>query len=523
MTATWKSPQFVIAVGGMLCGLGGGCVTADAGPSTVPPALAPPVSPPATLANVPPVIASGGGIAGMGGVAGAAPIASHIGTTSMSLPTVDAAVMAPTGMTDLPPPTASSHWVSYGNGAKNQFYNPVETKISVQSAPNLTQLWSVELGEVTGAPAVVGERVFMVSNSGTFALAVKDGSTLWRAGARGTSSPVYDEETKLVIVHTTAGELQAFDADSGTMKWTAHVSTQAATGWSSPILSGTLVVVGVGANENQAAFKGGVAAFDKQTGVKQWEKIHCTTAGASVWSGPGADDDGAIYVTTGNNYVQTDMTSDAFIAYMPAMNSANMLWMKQLTMNDGWTFSGGQGGDHDFGANPIIVDLNGQKLIAAGQKSGEFHLLDRMTGTKIASQKLCSATNQATGGILNNGAYDGKNQLFITAADEALNPGETYALEAAPDKMLNIVWHKKNSSIVWAPISTANGVCFVPDNTTLRVLDCKTGTELKAFPAPATIGSAPAISDGRVFFGAGFSYPFGPITRGRSFIALGLE
>jgi hypothetical protein len=42
------------------------------------------------------------------------------------------------------------------------------------------------------------------------------------------------------------------------------------------------------------------------------------------------------------------------------------------------------------------------------------------------------------------------------------------------------------------------------------------GWLLSMFDVPGSIGSAAAISDGRVLFGAGFSYGFGPVMRGRS-------
>jgi polyvinyl alcohol dehydrogenase (cytochrome) len=431
--------------------------------------------------------------------------------------------MPVTEVPEPPPVQGSPHWISYGNGAKNQFYNPVETKISVDTASKLTQRWSIQIGEVTGAPAVVGDRLFVASNAGLFAIDANDGHTLWMADIRSTSSPFYDEGTKTLFVSATNGNLGAFDAESGSMKWIGRISMQAGTtGWSSPVVSGALVVVGVGANESIGAFKGGMAAFDKETGAKQWEYTHCTTAGASVWSGPGADDGGVLYATTGNNYVQTDDRSNSIFAVMPGSRAGALAWTYQGTAKDGWTFNGGQGPDEDFGSNPIILDLGGRNLLAAGQKSGHFYLLDRSNGQLIAKQELCGATYPATGGILNNGAYDGKNQLFIVGANEAQQPGNTYGLQAAPDKMLEIVWKKPNKSLLWAPISSANGVCFVPDNTTMRVLNCMTGAELAAFDVPGTIGSAAAISDGRVFFGAGFTFSLGPVMRGRSLIALGL-
>jgi polyvinyl alcohol dehydrogenase (cytochrome) len=421
----------------------------------------------------------------------------------------------------VPPSNASPHWTSYGGGPKNQFYNAAETKISVETAPMLKKLWNVAIGEITGAPAVVGDRVYVVSNSGTLALNAKDGSMIWRAAFSGTSAPYYDEASKQLIVVTSANAINALDIETGAMKWSQRVSTQGGTGWTSPIVTGNLAVAGVGAIDN-GGFKGGASAFDLMTGMKAWEYTHATSNGASVWSGPGADDDGVIYATTGNNYQSADDRSDSIFAVSA---KGEMLWNFQAEKNDVWSLSGGAGPDHDFGANPIIVDVKGRKLIAAGAKSGVFHLLDRMTGQPIASAKVSERSSQANGGILNNGAYDGKNQIFLVGANEGGAPGSTVGLSADPDMMLKELWRIKNTGILWAPFSTANGVCFVTDNSTLRVLNCADGMELTTVEQPGTIGSAPAISDGRVFYGAGFSYQFGggTIRAGRDLVALGFE
>jgi polyvinyl alcohol dehydrogenase (cytochrome) len=417
------------------------------------------------------------------------------------------------------PETANPHWISYGNGPKNQFYNPTETKISVETAPMLKVLWMMQLGEITGAPSVIGDTVYAASNAGLFAVDAANGSTKWTAPIRSTSAPFYDEETKLLFVSDQGGRIHGVDSMTGTEKWASPISMQSGTnGWSSPIVTRGKVVVGVGAID-MGGFKGGVSAFDTMTGKKLWEYTQAKTAGASVWSGPGADDDGIIYATSGNNYGQPDDRSDSIFALADAGTS---MWNFQAEMGDAWTFSGGVGPDNDFGANPIILDLKGRKLIAAGRKSGDFHLVDRTTGAEITRVKLSDRSQMATGGILNNGAYDGKNQLFITAANEAGAPGQTVALSADPDMMLKEIWRIKNTGVVWGQVSTANGVCFVPDNTVLRILNCLDGTELTTFTFPGTIGSAPAVSEGRVFFGAGFTYSLSSTIRpGRLLVAVG--
>jgi outer membrane protein assembly factor BamB len=518
MLSQWRR-SLVVTIPAALLAIAGCGSEAGTTPGHAPPALTPgagvagvpalPAASPASMAPVPsstsavssPMSPGGGASPGTGAPAG--------GTTGGSEPSAQN------------PVTASPHWISYGNGPKNQFYNAAETQISVETAPMLKVLWMVQLGEITGAPSVVGDTVYAASNAGLFAVDAKTGSTKWTLPIRSTSAPFYDEATKMLFVSDQGGRIHGVDSVMGEEKWAEAISTQSGTnGWSSPIVTRDMVVVGV-ASIDSGGYKGGVSAFDKMTGKKLWEYTHAKTAGASVWSGPGADDDGIIYATSGNNYNQADDRSDSIFALA---GTDTLMWNFQAEAGDAWTFSGGVGPDNDFGANPIIVDIKGRKLVAAGRKSGDFHLVDRTTGVEITKVRLSARSQMATGGILNNGAYDGKNELFITAANEAGAPGQTVALSADPDMMLKEIWRIKNGGVVWGQVSTANGVCFLPDNTVLRILNCQDGAELNSFMFPGTIGSAPAVSEGRVFFGAGFTYSLSSTIRpGRSLVAVGFE
>jgi polyvinyl alcohol dehydrogenase (cytochrome) len=534
MVSDWKqNPGFgSFAVSALLLAAACGGAEGD-GANTMTPVMSGPTASTPT-GNTP--SSQPGAVAGSGASGGATPTPAVPGGTGPA-PAVPASTPGGAAPTSTTPPggegpasvaDANPHWVSYGGGAKNQFYNAAETKISVETAPMLKELWTVSLGEITGAPSVVGDVVYVVSSGGTFAVNAKDGSTIWTASVGGTSAPYYDEESKLLMVTASGGTINALDAMSGQMKWSQRITMQGGgSGWSSPIVSGSLAVVGV-SSIDMGGFKGGVAAFDKMTGTSAWEYVHAKTNGASIWSGPGADDDGFVYGASGNNYGgAADDRSDSIFSI--STMTGEFMWNYQAEMGDVWALTGGSGPDHDFGTNPIIVDVKGRKLIAAGQKSGVFHVLDRTTGQLVASLKISQRSSQANGGILNNGAYDGKNLMFIAGANEAGSPGSTVGMSADPETMsdmtLKEVWRVQNSGILWAPFSTANGVCFITDNSTLRVLNCADGTELNTFMSPGTIGSAPAISDGRVFYGAGFSYQFGggTIQAGRSLVALGLE
>jgi polyvinyl alcohol dehydrogenase (cytochrome) len=506
--ALTRSGRILVSLGlvvGAACSGSVGALPADGPAAGV---WAPPTGVPAstTMGGVAPTPMTAGAA---GGPAAVTPAGSGIAAGGATPPGPrGGASGAPAPMLTTP---GSPDWISYGNGAKNWFNATGETKITVENAASLTMKWMVNSDVVNGTPSVVGDMVYVVTNSGTKAFKAADGSIAWMsAAARGQTSPAYDPETKTLFV--SAGGLQAgpgnmfaFDALSGMMKWGPKPVTEqsGSTGWASPVVVGKYVATGVCAFDVASSFKGGLAAFDKVSGERVLTYQHATTAGAGVWSGVSGDEAaGILYAGSSNNYGSADNRSDSLFAV--SIMDSKLLWNFQATEGDTFTLSSGGGEpDYDFGTHPIVLDVGGKRLLAAGQKSGMFWARDRDTGQPAWEFKAAEATGgmQATGGILNNGAFDGER--IITAANQGQRPGNVYALEAGTGEM---VWKKALTGLVWAPITVANGVCFVPDNTTLRILNCATGDELKTIMVPKTVGSGVAISNGRIFFGSGWDY-----------------
>jgi outer membrane protein assembly factor BamB len=224
----------------------------------------------------------------------------------------------------------------------------------------------------------------------------------------------------------------------------------------------------------------------------------------SVWGGASVDlDDGIVYAASGNNYSLADDHSDSVFAV--DMHSGDLLWNTQLEDKDLWAYDCSScGPDHDFGVHPILIEYDGRKLIAAGQKSGMFWMLDRNTGEVLWGKKLDKASYPAYGGVLNNGAFDGKR--IIVAGNEGASPGTLYALDPDPEGNGRVVWQRALEGLVLAPITIGNGLAFVPVGMTLEIIDCATGKTLKTLEADAMVAGAAAVSGNHVFFGSGLSY-----------------
>lgn len=462
---------------------------------------------PAVVGTVP---GTGGGspsVSPGGGTAGSAPVVPG-GTGPVVPPPIGGAG----GTTVEQPGSTSTDWISYGNGPKNWFNATGEKKITVDNVKSLAMKWKATSDWISGSPVVVGDTVYAMTASGLKTYDANTGAPGWMSAAgRGQTSPAYDAETNTIFISAGGlmsgpGVMFAFDAKSGMMKWTKPATAQpGSTGWASPNVIGKYVATGLCAFDLGSTFKGGVSAFDKVTGEMVLDYQHAKTTGAGVWSGVAGDEAGIIYAGSGNNYSTGDDRSDSLFAVDIAKKA--MLWNFQATMDDTFNLSGGGASkpDYDFGTHTILVDLNGKKLIAAGQKSGTFWVRDRDTGEKVwdAAVTPPGPNQQATGGILNNGAFDGER--FIAASNMGSRPGVVMALKADTGEM---VWKADMKGVIWSPITVANGVCFVPDNTTLRMYNCKTGDVLHEITAPKTIGSGVTISNGRIFFGSGWNYMF---------------
>jgi polyvinyl alcohol dehydrogenase (cytochrome) len=239
-----------------------------------------------------------------------------------------------------------------------------------------------------------------------------------------------------------------------------------------------------------------------------------------------------VFATTGNNYTDTaGPTSDSVIAL--DLRSGQVRWMRQVTTGDVFTLANAKSQDSDFGTNPILfqADVKGtrRKLLAAGQKSGLFSVLDRDTGD-IVWQRQVSDGSALIGGVFNNGAYDGRSLIIAgnngppgPAPDPPdrprTHPVGTSELMAMDPATGDVRWQAELPAYVWAPITLADGVAFVAVDRDLRAFDTKTGKQLFSTQTEGTIASAPAAVGRRVYFGSGLSY-LGPTTSGKTVYAL---
>jgi polyvinyl alcohol dehydrogenase (cytochrome) len=422
-------------------------------------------------------------------------------------------------------PGAPDQWTMLGHDYRSSFTNPAETALSLQNVHELRQLWELDAGgQVYGAPVVVDRTVYINSTGGLYALDGDSGAVLWKnAEVRATSALFYSEGT--LFAHDFGALLRALDATTGEEKWETRTDAhRLATGLSSPIVFERYVVVGLSSNEivrEGATFRGGVAAFDRETGEQLWRDYTANPPhnGASVWSTVAIDTEArVVFAGSGQNYTgEAGPDSDALFAL--ALDTGERLWTTQTVMGDVFTPINPRGPDADFGANPILfeADIDGESraLVGAGQKNGKFWALDRRTGEPVWDRTL-GPGSPLTGGVLNNGAFDG-TRILVANNSAAAQFGTLFALNPSDGAT---IWERPLPGWVWAPITVANGVGFVAADKNLLAFDTATGDVVFMFATDGTIACGASIAGGRVHVGSGMQHIVGTVNRKLHVLAL---
>jgi polyvinyl alcohol dehydrogenase (cytochrome) len=411
-------------------------------------------------------------------------------------------------------------------------FHTEEAKITVESARGLRVAWTFDAGAyVASTPAVADGTVYIQSPRGTFALDAATGAERWRnQTVGGTASPtIIDGE---LYVNSGSSVLHRFDPATGEEIWQAKIDTHpAAAGFSSPVVVRDLVIVGsasveeVSAAEN-ATFRGGLVAFDRETGAERWRyyTVEPPHNGVAMWSTASVDlERGLVYGTTGNNYTEdAGPTSDSIFALH--LETGELAWNRQLSEGDVFTIPSPRSPDSDFGTNPILfeatVDGEPRRLLGAGQKSGMFWTLDRETGEVVWSRQV-SGGSALIGGVFNNGAYDGERIIVAGNNGTSEGPGSepsngrsrgiaapvtTSVLMAMDPATGDVFWERQLPAWVWGPITIAGDVGLVCADNTIQAFDVRTGEKLAQIETEGTIASGASIAGGRVYFGSGLAY-----------------
>lgn len=309
-------------------------------------------------------------------------------------------------------------------------------------------------------------------------------------------------------------------------------------------------------------FRGKMAALDLNTGEIVWQVRTAPEGfpGNAVWGSSPAIDfkRGQLYIATGNNYDAPPETlaciadagedPQAQQACLPADNHFDSImaldlktgairWVTRALGFDAWTVScipflgegtncpEPAGPDFDFGQAPalftVTVGTKKQDVVGVGQKSGQYWSLNPDTG---AVRWVTQAGPGGTAGGLQWGSAVDHSRVYTADANSNAVPwtlpdgtttttGVISGLDAATGEML---WQTTppfggtpfGGGATSGPLTTANGVvfaCALDFAGHMYALDGATGEILWTFASGGSCLSGAAISEGRLFWGSGYS------------------
>ena len=330
--------------------------------------------------------------------------------------------------------------------------------------------WDRNLGvpEIVAAPAAAYGLVFVLSQSGMWALNESSGATVWSNSAwGGLSSPAVWNST--LIFGGRDGRLHAVNATNGAGVWsTPLVSTPTVSGiTSSPKVVFDTVYVGA---FNESGGPGAVLALWATNGTVVWR--HPT--GSVDFSSP-AVANGTVYIGIMGRYnTTTSVTFDP---------PYGLLALDAKSGAERW-FAATNG---SVAASPVVA--GGTVFVAA--KDGDLYAFDASTGAPQWSASLDA-------GVSSPAYRDGT--LFLGGGSLA-SGGRIAAVNASDG---SVRWSFVPNGPVEASVTAAGGLLFTATNApngTIYALDAASGALAWSYtPSPRQyILATPTAADGMVF------------------------
>lgn len=367
-----------------------------------------------------------------------------------------------------------------------------------------------------------------------------------------------------VVVGDANGRIYARHRRTGAEVWTARGLDSNPLGGvagNSITIVGHTVLVGMASLENYAfvlsasglrvdccGHQGALVALDLDTGIERWRHnvvdaaqalppsvapFVLGPAGGDIWSQPTYDaDTDTVYVSTGQNLSpdaegHSTLTSDAIIAV--DFRTGSRKWVHQFTTDDIWAVGvpnpnplTGQPVDMDLGDAPKIFRLrDGRKVVGAGQKNGQYHVVDAGTGELVRTADVIPPRNDL-GGFQTGGAFaDGtmfEHGLRATAGFSNCNDTKC-SFEGFSGTVVAL--SADGSGVQWSldfPVSplvgglaVANHLVYFqspveeavplsdPPRWGLYAVDASTGVVRKRITFPGRAIGSPVVADGHVY------------------------
>ena len=441
----------------------------------------------------------------------------------------------------------------------------VEGPIDSSSAHKLKLAWKLPssarstYGAFAASPVVSTGIVFMQDlESNVTAVNLKTGRVIWETKMNEPDqgpNGVTVEEGK--VFGATPTKAFALDAASGKVLWKTSLMTQPKEAIDmSPGVHDGMVYVSTVPTDVTSAYNGGVAgilwALDAKTGEKEWnfytaekglwsKKNRTINAGGGVWYAPSFDEEGGMYIGTGNPVPFPGAEGQPWGAGRPGPNlytdsmvkldakTGKLEWYHQVTPHDVY--------DWDFQDPPILAEIDGKQVAIGAGKSGQVVAVDAQTGEVIWQTAVGKHNGHDDDGLLAMRGETSKlpkkatvfpgllggviapmaassTTLFVPVVNHALTiekgltigegatmTGEMVALDLATGKE---EWNEQYEGAAFgAPVAVNDMVFFATFDGTLHGLDGKSGKEVWSTQLPAGSNSGMTASGDTLIVPAG--------------------
>ena len=299
------------------------------------------------------------------------------------------------------------NWPTYQSSSMHGSYNAAATAVTTANAGSIPQAWKwVPPGptmpgqpsaQLFTSPTVYNGRIYMGDKTGVFfALDETTGSIIWQRfigyqsgktcnnlGFTSTATVAPDPTTGQLTVYVAAptGEVVAFNASDGTVKWRMPVVSPSSQVndymlFASPTIDNGRIYIGTSSACDNPLVRAGVVSLRQTDGtiLGSYYTQPSGQKGGSVWSSVAVDpSDHSVYVSTGNP-LNVNQVGDSY----------SIVKLDGLTMQktDIWTIPpADRTADADFGASPVLytATINGQqtKMVSACDKNGYLYAWNR--------------------------------------------------------------------------------------------------------------------------------------------------
>jgi outer membrane protein assembly factor BamB len=410
---------------------------------------------------------------------------------------------------------------TYLGGAHRANYQARETRL-VGSAASLHLHWTaVGAGAATVQPVVSGGVVYWGDWAGQEHATLANGIDKWavpigqdappnctlpsQAGVASTATVATQNGKKIVFVGGGDARFYALDATTGAQLWSTTLGSLPDNFiWSSPLVSGGQVYIGLASFGDCPLVAGKLFELDASTGnithVIQLTPPGCVGAGLS--GSPALDRPGGnIYIATGNEGDCTEPLSEAIVELRSSDLSIVSSWQIPRDTNPQ--------GDSDFINTPTLFTATIQgklhNMVGVSNKNGIFYALNR---NRVSSGPVWQATvadpgacPQCGGGSIAPTAFDGSS-LYAAGGSVTLGGtacgGSVQALDPATGSAR---WQDCLDAVeLGAPLAVP-GAVVINEGAHTMVLGTSDGAVLKDLPDPSggPIYSTPSVAGGIVY------------------------